>query len=82
MTVAAFSDKPTAIAVLELRRVSNCGSVRAFVTLRCGGFTIHGVKIVAQDGQNRGSPCRKRRLGRKPTARALAGSRCSRPRSS
>jgi hypothetical protein len=39
------------IEILELRRVSDCGSVRAFVKLRVGGFTIHGCRVIRQDGQ-------------------------------
>jgi DNA-binding cell septation regulator SpoVG len=44
--------RPAAIEVLELRPVTNCGNVRAFVKLKVGGFVIHGVKVVRQENQN------------------------------
>ena len=59
LTVAAASrsdnvgsDRPKpAIEVLEVRHVTNCGAVRAFVKLRLGGLTIHSVKVIRQEGQ-------------------------------
>jgi hypothetical protein len=41
----------SAIAVIEMRRATNCGSVRPFCKLKVGAFTIHGVKVIRQDGQ-------------------------------
>jgi hypothetical protein len=40
-----------AIEVLEVWRTQNAGNVRVFVSLRLGGITIHGAKIVQQNGQ-------------------------------
>jgi DNA-binding cell septation regulator SpoVG len=46
------ADRPKpAIQVLELRRVENLGSIRAFVKLRLGGLIVHGVKVIRQEGQ-------------------------------
>ena len=39
------------IEVIEVRRVDNLSNVRAFVSLRIGGVTVHGAKIVQQPGQ-------------------------------
>jgi hypothetical protein len=39
------------IEVLDVHRVENAGSVRAFISLRIGGITIHGCKIVQQPDQ-------------------------------
>ena len=39
------------IELLEVRPVTSAGNVRAFVTVRLGGVTIHGCKIVQQQGQ-------------------------------
>jgi DNA-binding cell septation regulator SpoVG len=36
---------------LEVRRVENAGNVRAYLSLRVGGVTIHGAKIVQQRNQ-------------------------------
>jgi hypothetical protein len=45
--------RPTVIEVLEMRRARDCGAVRAFCKLKVGGFTIHGVKVIRQDGQEK-----------------------------
>jgi hypothetical protein len=42
---------PAAIEVLEIRPVSDRGSLRAFVKLRLGALVIHGVGVVQQQGQ-------------------------------
>lgn len=39
------------IELLEVRPVASAGNVRAFVTIQLGGVTIHGCKIVQQQGQ-------------------------------
>jgi DNA-binding cell septation regulator SpoVG len=39
------------IQVLDVRRVDNLGNVRAYVTIRIGGVTIHGAKIVQKPNQ-------------------------------
>jgi hypothetical protein len=39
------------IEILDLRRVENAGNVRTFVSLRIGGVTLRGCKIVQQPGQ-------------------------------
>lgn len=39
------------IEVLDVRRVENVGNVRAYLSLRIGGVTIHGCKVVQQPGQ-------------------------------
>jgi DNA-binding cell septation regulator SpoVG len=42
---------PAPIQVLDVRSVANAGNVCAFVSLRLGGVTVHGAKIVQQAGQ-------------------------------
>ena len=39
------------IEILEIRPSTNAGTVRAYVTVRLGGVTIHGCKLVQQAGQ-------------------------------
>lgn len=41
----------SSVELLEIRPVTNAGNVRAFVTVRLGGVTIHGCKVVQQPGQ-------------------------------
>ena len=40
-----------AIEVLSIRRLDGSGNVKAFASIRIGEITIHGAKIVQQDGQ-------------------------------
>ena len=39
------------IELLEIRPATSAGNVQAFVTVRLGGVTINGCKIVQQQGQ-------------------------------
>lgn len=39
------------IEVLDVRRIANAGNVRAHLSLRIGGITVHGAKIVQQPNQ-------------------------------
>ena len=39
------------IELVAVRPSTNAGNVRAFVSIRLGGVTIHGAKIVRQAGQ-------------------------------
>ena len=39
------------IELVAVRPSTNAGNVRAFATIRVGGVTIHGAKIVQQPGQ-------------------------------
>jgi hypothetical protein len=39
------------IEVIDVRPAQNAGNVRAYLSLRIGGITIHGAKIVQQNGQ-------------------------------
>lgn len=39
------------IEVLDIRHVQKPGNVQAFVSVRLGGVTVHGAKIVQQPGQ-------------------------------
>jgi DNA-binding cell septation regulator SpoVG len=41
----------SAIEVVALKRVEGYGNVRAFVDVQLGGVTIHGCKVVQQEGQ-------------------------------
>lgn len=39
------------IEVLELRRLTGDGSLRAFVKIQIGALVVHGVRVVQQPGQ-------------------------------
>jgi DNA-binding cell septation regulator SpoVG len=39
------------VEIVEIRSVETGGNVRAYVSVRLGGVTIHGCKIVAQPGR-------------------------------
>lgn len=41
----------SAVEVFDIRAASSPGNVRAYVSFRLGGVTIHGAKIVQQSGQ-------------------------------
>jgi DNA-binding cell septation regulator SpoVG len=42
---------PAPIEVFDLRKLENAGNIRAFLSLRIGGITVHEAKIVQQAGQ-------------------------------
>jgi DNA-binding cell septation regulator SpoVG len=41
----------TAIEVLEVRRLSDGGNLKAFAKVKLGCVVIHGCRIIQQDGQ-------------------------------
>jgi DNA-binding cell septation regulator SpoVG len=45
-------ERPTAdIEVLEIRSVTDSGNIRAFATVRLGGVTLMGCKVIREDGK-------------------------------
>lgn len=42
---------PPPIEILDVRPLTSSGNVRAFVSIRLHGLTIHGCKVVQQPGQ-------------------------------
>lgn len=48
---SAPTDQASDIEVLSIKRQTNCGNLKAFVSIRLGGIEINGLRIVQQPGQ-------------------------------
>jgi hypothetical protein len=47
---SAVATRPTAIEVLEVRRLDRESNLNAFVTVRVGALIVHGCRLIQQPG--------------------------------